>query len=150
MPSYSPPPIKLELEISSYTSVGTVDADVIDDTQQVLVNNDGYAIIRGYKYIFIVTPTLSITKVSAQQTSEIRRESASKSATGKYIVVDINNTTINVYKNGSLLQQLTKSGFYESTTSERSIGISPNGKYIVVAGYNAAGTALHVQVFKGT
>jgi hypothetical protein len=149
MPSYSPPPVKSELEILSYTSVGTVDADVIDEPQWILVDNNGYAVIRGYYYVFVVTPTLTITKAAAQRTANISRQSASKSATGKYVAVDLNNTTINVYKNGSLLQQLTKSGFYGSSTSERSIGISPNGKYIVVAGYNAAGTLLHVQVFQG-
>lgn len=150
MPSYSPPPLILEKEITSYASLGTVDADVVDEPQIVKVLNNGYVIIRGYDYMFIVTPSLTITKVAAQRTANLSRQSADASITNKYVVVDLNYTTINVYKNGTLLQQLTKSGFYDSGFSERSIGISPNGKFIAVAGYNAAGTLLHVQVFRGS
>jgi len=154
MGSYSPPPPKPimpeEPDYTSYASVGTVDDTVKDEVEAIEITNDGYAFIKGYLYLTMVTPSLAISHISVKNTDSIYRQTIAKSMTSKYIAVLVNETTAHIYKAGSLFQTLTLSNFYSSGTIAMAIGISPNGKYVAVAGYDWAGLKTHVQLFQAS
>lgn len=74
-----------------------------------------------------------------------------QSLNGKYMIITNNSgPSLDVYKNQALLQQITIDTTHSFFNTSISIGISQDGKYIVLYGDDKSNSIDHIQVWQGT
>lgn len=73
-----------------------------------------------------------------------------KSLAGKYMIITNTGGTVDIYKNQALLQQITIDTTHSFSNTSVSIGISADGKYIVIFGDDKSNVIDHIQVWQGS